>query len=84
MKLVRRVARVRDARLTHFRRELRRKEAAWDVGCENVGGFELAEDRLIWWIVCEYDSDYPRVLENWQVIENPRRFLLEKFIIPRS
>ena len=33
---------------------------------------------------CEYGNEHPKVLENWQVIENPRRFLLKKFIIPRS
>jgi len=48
MKLVRLLARVRDAGLTHFRRELRWEGAAWDVGREGVDWFELAQDRVTW------------------------------------
>ena len=84
MKLVRPVARVRDAGLSHFRRELRREGIAWDVGCEIVDWFELAQDRVTWWVFVNTIMCIQKCLENWQVIENPRRFLLKKFIIPRS
>ena len=50
MNLVRRVTCVRDAGLTHFRRELRREGAVWDVGCEGVDWLELAQDRVTWWV----------------------------------
>jgi hypothetical protein len=34
--------------------------------------------------VCEYDNEYPRVLENWEFLDHTRSYLVKKFIIPCS
>lgn len=69
MKLIRRVARVRDAGITHFRRELRREGAAWNVGCEVVDWFELAQDGVTWWVFVNTIMNIQKCLKTGKLLK---------------
>jgi len=50
-------------------RELRREGAAWDVGCEGVEWFELAQDRVKWWVFVNTVMNIQKCLKTGKLLK---------------